>query len=163
MVVFPDSACTSFTMHHLGEFECPHQYDVKVRAVFADPAQQAVFCKLASVNGSMFTIAPEFILPLFVQNPVPFVSDIMTGFFGDVVMANVSFVPSSVPFFAEYGLITNANLLYYLLPSNDQNDEFLLWHIITTPPDFDQLLRVTVGDGFSWPKGREMKWFCLIF
>lgn len=30
MIVVPNAACTSFTLHHLGEFECPHQYDVKV-------------------------------------------------------------------------------------------------------------------------------------
>ncbi len=158
MILVPDSSCSFFMLHHLGEFECPHQYDFKARVRFANRAQQQLFCKLNSVNNSaMFTAQPEFILPEFVQNPVPFTTDITAGFFGDVVIRDVQFIPISVPFFAEYGVLTNTNMKYYLLPASNgtgKEKEFILWHVVTVPPSFDQVLLVSIPD-FVWPADRD--------
>jgi hypothetical protein len=176
MIVIPTAACSSFTLHHLGEFECPHQYDVKIRVQFQvnknrvcpllclipfspkDANIQRQFCKFYNVNSTaMFTVQPEFILPLFVQNPVPFVTDITAGFFGSVVFPNVTFIPTSIPFFAEFGVVSEAHLKYYLLPAsedNGNNHEFIMWHVVTVPPDFDQVLRVSIPS-FHWPRGRN--------
>lgn len=83
-----------------------------------------------------------------------FSSDITSGFFGDVVMQNVSFVWRSTPYFAEYGLLRPSVNSYLLLPDHGSAASFLLWHMVTTPPDFDQVLRIQ-APGFVFPSGRN--------
>ena len=45
-VLSPNPSCTSFYIFHLGEFECPHQMDVKAQVVFEDPKDEAAFCQV---------------------------------------------------------------------------------------------------------------------
>lgn len=66
IVIVSDSSCQHFMGHHLGEFECPHQYDVKIEFTFKHTADQLKYCKLQTANHSaMFTIAPELVLTSF--------------------------------------------------------------------------------------------------
>jgi hypothetical protein len=85
MVIVSSPSCKTFYAHHLGEFECPHQYDVKIALTFASRDQQAAFCKIVSRNLShtTFTMAPELVLPELAQGKLSsFVSDVYDGFFG---------------------------------------------------------------------------------
>lgn len=152
MVVLAAPDCRSFVAHHLGEFECPHHWDVKLRFRFASESDRVTFCGL---NASLFTLAPTVVLPSLAQAspPAPFTSDVMTGFFGNPALSNVRFWLDRTLYVAEYGLLRPRTLQYLVLPEQGSNT-FIAWHLVTTPPDFDQVLRVSLT-GVSFPKGRD--------
>lgn len=158
MVVVSSEDCLHFIGHHLGEFECPHQYDVKVVFRFANPLDRQRFCQLMAANATqtVYTIAPELVLPdLFAGKVKAFSSDVTDGFFGETLMANVSFIYEKTLYAAAYGVLRPHTLTYLILPDGG-NGTFLMWHYISTPPDFDHVLRVVVTTPeFSFPAGHE--------
>jgi hypothetical protein len=151
LVIVPSPSCSHFLGHHLGEFECPHQYDVKISFTFASQSDQSTFCRtVRNRTQTTYTMAPEVVLPQLAAGVVStFTSDIYDGFFGATIMSNVTFLYERTVFFMQYGLLRPPQLTYLLLPEDD-GQTLLLWHYVSTPPDFDHLLRVS--SSYSFPK-----------
>ena len=176
MVLLSSKLCNYFVFHHLGEFECPHSWDVKVEVAFENQSEQSSFCKIVlESNQTTFTLAPEFFLPSFFTGNGPSIisnAQVFSGFFTGDPVINVTLRVVQTLFYEEYGMIMLPNLTYNVLPLG--NDELLLWHRIGIAPDFDHgkekdwfyywllifSLVLRVSSDFSFPTSR--KWPMLV-
>jgi hypothetical protein len=149
---------------HLPMFMAPHNYQVILKVSLEDDVSRKLGDFRAHFGrDAFFTVAPEMfaITDLAPSDPAQparteFRADLVRGHFehgGDVISANTLVRVEDVVLFRELpaGPVEEARRgdLKYLL-FGDAGRELFLAHSITQPPDFDQVLLVTVsGEHFT--------------
>lgn len=139
------------------EFATPHRFQVLMEASFTAPSanpQQAYFTdRKNNPRTRMYTLSPEpFALSnLFLPTPQTatvrtFMADVFRGHLergGRKILPNVKVTVQRVIHAHQFGVkdIKPAKLEYVLF---GKGDELFLSHFISVPPDFDQILPVTL-------------------
>ena len=145
-------------LSHLPMFMTPHNYQVILQADFGDARQVYVKDRKAHPDSLVYTLAPEpFVLPdLFPPGPgqparlATFRGDLFRGHFEqpdegtDEIARGVVVTVANVVLAKKFDPQAPAldRLSYVLFGAGD---EVWLAHLISRPPDFDQLLSVTVS------------------
>ena len=150
-------------LSHLPMFMKPHDFQVVLQASFGDEHQQAyVEDRTAHPRSLVYTLAPApFVLPDILP-PAPgtpprlrtFRGDLFRGHFEqpgpgtDQIAADVEVTVDAVVLGHRFDPVAPAPAaLAYLLFGAGAGAERWLAHVITGPPDFDQLVSVTIPDG----------------
>jgi hypothetical protein len=162
-LMFPAAVdCSTVYLSHGGEFECPHQFELKLLARFDSPSAQQSFCHLwkkqSGARGSNKVFIISAPLPAYAKDKlragtiVNMQTDVFHGLADGVAGTNpvlkaISLSVDRVIYMEDYGLRLKPSALTYILHSastsgtagvNKQGQ--LLAHQVTSPPDFDHLL-----------------------
>ena len=135
----------SVYLSHLPMFHRPHDYQVILEVDIGNAAKTIYLGdKKAHPQETVYTLVPEsFILPQMVQNPKPFRAKLFRGHFergGAQIVNSTTVNIIKVVYFKKFEKETqHPKNLHYILFGNLEDDLFLV-HIITTAPDFDQVL-----------------------
>jgi hypothetical protein len=145
-------------LSHLPMFMKPHNYQVILQAGLGDAEQVYVEDRKAHPDALVYTLSPEpFVLPdLFPPGPgqpariTSFRGDLFRGHFEqpaegtEVIAGGVEVTVDNVVLANKFdtGGEPFVDLTYVLFGAGD---EVWLAHVISQPPDFDQLLSVTVS------------------
>ena len=137
-------------------FVSPHRYQVLLEAAFTKPAgnPQATYFADRKKNPktNIYTLGPEeFVLPRFAASSDPlrtFRADVFRGHLersgNRRLAAQVDVQVKRVIHFREFTPQEPATRLEYLLFG--KGSEIFLAHFISAPPDFDQVISVSVSD-----------------
>lgn len=139
---------------HLPLFQPPHDYQVILEVRLPDDARKAYVEDRRRTGERVYTLAPEpFVLPYQVQAGQPFKADLYRGHFergGTVLLAGVTVQIRGVVHYRQLEAsrtdqARNEALLF------GRGDEAFAAHLITAPPDFDQVASVALPSGRSVP------------
>ena len=144
-------------LSHLPMFGSPHDYQVILEVALAKPGsdpQADYFSDRKKTGATLYTLEPErFVLPrLAARKPLrSFKASVYRGHFERFptpaaktaarVAQNVDVTVTRVIHFAQFdpAAAKPAHLEYLLF---GKGDEFFLAHVVTRPPDFDQIISV---------------------
>jgi hypothetical protein len=137
------------SLSHLPMFHSPHNYQVILEATFrannSNP-QQIYTQDRARTKTKTYTLAPHklFILPEVIADKRSFTADIYRGHFergGKLIAKNVTVDIQKIIYFRKFTPEKGrSKTLQYILFG--KGSEKFLAHLITAPPDFDQVLAV---------------------
>jgi hypothetical protein len=142
-------------LSHLPMFHPPHDYQVVVEAELSQPGLKAYLASHASSDESIYTLVPEpFVLPDMIQNPHPFSAQIFKGHFerGGVMIAdNVTVNIKKVIYFKQFSPNDVKPKDPEFISFGEGPEQFLA-HVITTKPDYDQILKAN-GESIYYETG----------
>ena len=137
-------------LSHLPMFHSPHDYQVILEVEFDQTAKAIYDSSAESAPQELYTIAPDedFVLPEMVKAGNSFPATLFKGHFerGETAIANaVSIKIVNVLYFKKFqanaAMPKSAQYLYF----GNEKEQFLA-HIITTKPDFDQILSLQLNE-----------------
>ena len=139
-------------LSHLPMFHPPHDYQVIIEVELSAPAKEAYLSSFKNSDEKIYTLVPEvFILPAMIKNPKSFKAQLYKGHFergGKVIAEEVAVNIKQVIYFKKFNpqdiKPENGN---YILFGNEK--EQFLAHLITTKPDFDQILKVDTNENIK--------------
>lgn len=127
---------------HLPMFHSPHDYQVILEVELSQKAQELYLKDVSQQEvGSVYTLVPEvFVLPEMVQNPRVFKAQVFRGHFerGGQPISQTEVKISKVIYFKKFSGPAARN--EFLLFGNGK--EKFLAHVVTSAPDFDQVIHV---------------------
>lgn len=135
-------------LSHLPMFHSPHDYQVILKAELSPQGKEAYLESLKTSSETVYTLVPEsFILPEMIKNPHPFKAQIYKGHFerGGTLIADNVIVNIQVPYFKKFSSSDVKPLQGSYLLFGNKDEQFLV-HLISTKPDFDQIVKVKAED-----------------
>ena len=136
---------------HLPMFHSPHDYQIILKLKFDDKGNQKYLeDRKAHPEELVYTIEPEvFVLPEMVNRTKKFKGKVYRGHFergGLMIAENVTVVIEQVIYFHQFKDEEKKPIhLKYILFGNDK--EQFLAHLISSSPDFDEVLAVKMENG----------------
>lgn len=168
--------CHQLLLSHGGEFQCPHQFDLKLLAAFSSGSDRRQFCQrwreeYGDIGSSVtrrpagktargqFTVAPSLpedgLRRLLRGEVAGWAADLSDDAGGQhTYMRNVGMRVVRVLHGAEYGLRERAPRLSYLLfptSASASSGRVVAAHRVTAPPDFDHLFFGVLNDTAAVP------------
>ncbi|WP_374080288.1 hypothetical protein [Bdellovibrio bacteriovorus] len=131
-------------LSHLPMFHSPHDYQVILKAELSTQGKNAYLESLKSSSETVYTLVPEsFNLPEMIKHPHSFKAQIYKGHFerGGVLIAENVTVNIQVLYFKKFASSESKPLQGSYLLFGNKEEQFLA-HLITTKPDFDQIVQV---------------------
>lgn len=132
-------------LSHLPMFHSPHNYQVIIEVEFDAMGKQIYLKNLQKSDEKIYTLVPEvFVLPEIVKNKKSFLAQIYQGHFerdGKLIADKVKVEIKRVIFYKKFNpkeiRPENGNFLIF----GNEHEKFIA-HVITTAPDFDQVLKI---------------------
>jgi len=155
----PDE-CEHFVLSHGSEFECPHEYDLKVLVSFENDDDRETFCDYIETNPNSTSNVFGGELPTF---GLPYIMDgrmhhmhgtLMVDFFGNmtVLLDQTGLVVERLIYGRQYTADPPSSDLEYLIhvmENDDQDQSYFVSHYIAVPPSFDHIGWVKINATFS--------------
>jgi hypothetical protein len=137
---------------HLPMFRSPNDYQV-ILELELDEKMKALYLedKKQNPQETVYTLEPEqFVLPDLVKNPAPFTANVYRGHFergGKKIIEKITVKVAKVVYFKRFNPEeVHLDYLNFIVLGNEK--EQFMAHLISTSPDFDQIVSVKTGYSF---------------
>ena len=138
-------------LSHLPMFHSPLDYQTLLAVEFEDEAMKTYVSHLKTKNQTVYTLVPEpFVLPDMIKHPKAFQAQIFLGHFerGGKPIASTLVKVKEILYFQKFKQNAQKPEFAQGLVFGNSQEQFLA-HVISSAPDFDQILKIQASSRFK--------------